>query len=98
MQQVLRIVTCGISGGRSLTPPLRDARRVTSTLWYTVPGASRTTLGFGICASFEGHFLSPRAQTLVLRFATCASLQVVLRVLPVLVRLLERAADHPQVS
>jgi hypothetical protein len=29
----LRIVTLGISGGRSLTRPLRDARRFPSTRW-----------------------------------------------------------------
>jgi hypothetical protein len=29
--QKLRIVTCGISGGRSLTRPFRDARRFPST-------------------------------------------------------------------
>jgi hypothetical protein len=33
----------GVSGGRSLT------RR-----WYPVPGATRTSLGFGICPSFQG--------------------------------------------
>jgi hypothetical protein len=38
----LRIVTVGISGGRSLTRPLRDARRFPSTRWYPVPRATRT--------------------------------------------------------
>jgi hypothetical protein len=33
--------------GRSLTGPLRDARRFPSTRWYPAPGATRTTLGFG---------------------------------------------------
>jgi hypothetical protein len=54
--QKLRIVTVGISGGRSLTGPLRDACRFPSTRWYPVPGATRTTLGFGICPSFKGPF------------------------------------------
>ena len=62
MQKKLRIVTLGISGGRSLTGPLRDARRFPSTRWYPVPGATRTTLGFGICPSFKDHSLSRRAQ------------------------------------
>jgi hypothetical protein len=56
----LRIVTLGISRGRSLTRPLSDARRFRSTRWYLVPEATRTTLGFGICSSF--HFLSRRAK------------------------------------
>jgi hypothetical protein len=58
----LRIVTIGISGGGSLTRPLRDARRFSSTRWYSVPGATRATLGFGIRLSFKRHFLSPRAK------------------------------------
>jgi hypothetical protein len=37
-----------------------------------VPGATRTTLGFGICISFKGHCRA--CQTLVLRFATFSSL------------------------
>jgi hypothetical protein len=57
-----RTVTLGISGGRSLSGPLRDARRFPSTRWYLVPGATRTSLGFGICPSFKGHFLSRRAK------------------------------------
>jgi hypothetical protein len=60
--QKLRIVTLGISGGRSLTTPLRDARRFPSTRWYPVPGATRTTLGFRICSSFKDPSLSRRAQ------------------------------------
>jgi hypothetical protein len=43
----LRIVPVGISGGRSLTRLLRDARRFPSTRWYPVPGATRTPLGLG---------------------------------------------------
>jgi hypothetical protein len=39
----------------SLTGPFRDALRFRSTRWYPVPGATRTTLGFGICPSFKGH-------------------------------------------
>jgi SAM-dependent methyltransferase len=72
MMQKLRIVgmTFGVSDGRSLTRPLRDARRFPSTQRYSVPGATRTTLGFEICPSFKGHFLP----TLALRFATCSSL------------------------
>jgi hypothetical protein len=58
----LRIVTLGISGGRSLTGPFRDARRFPSTRWYLVPGATCTTLGLGICPSFKDHSLSRRAK------------------------------------
>ena len=54
--------------------PLRDARRFPSTRLYPVPGTTRTALGFGICPSLQGPFLSRRAQTLALRFATFASL------------------------
>jgi hypothetical protein len=50
----------GFSGGRSLTRPLRDARRFPSTRWYRVPGATREPLGFGIGPSFKGRFLSRR--------------------------------------
>jgi hypothetical protein len=59
--KTLRIVTVGISGGRWLTRPLRDARQFHSTRWYPVPGATRTPLGFGICPSFKYHSLSRRA-------------------------------------
>jgi hypothetical protein len=58
----LRIVTLGISGGRWLTGPLRDARRFPSTRRYLDPGTTRTTLGFGICLSFKDHSLSPCAK------------------------------------
>jgi hypothetical protein len=56
--QKLRIVTLGISGGGSLTGPFRDTRRSPSTRWYSVPGAARTTLGFGVCPSIKAQFLS----------------------------------------
>ena len=58
----LRIVTLVVSG-RSLTRPLHDAPPI--PLYTTVPGvpgATRTTLGFGICPSFKGYFLSRRAK------------------------------------
>jgi hypothetical protein len=38
------------------------SRRPPISLYTTVPGATRTTLGFGICPSFKGHFLSRRAK------------------------------------
>ena len=47
----LRISTVGISGGRSLTWPLRDARRFPSTRWYPVLTCTRTPRQFGICRS-----------------------------------------------
>jgi hypothetical protein len=52
----------GFRVGDRSRAPLRDARRFPSTRWYPVPGATRTTLGFGICPSFKGHFLSRRAK------------------------------------
>jgi hypothetical protein len=67
----LRIGALGISGGRSLTRPFRDARRFASTGLYPVPapvrdriwsGTTRTPLGFGILLSFKGQFPSPRAE------------------------------------
>jgi hypothetical protein len=61
-KQELRIVTRGVSGGRSLTRPLRDARRFHSTRWYLVPGATRTPRKFGICLSSKDHSLSRRAK------------------------------------
>jgi hypothetical protein len=60
--QKVRIVTVGVSGGRSLTRPLRDARRFPSTRVNSLPGATRTPLGFGIRPSFKGPFLSRRAK------------------------------------
>ena len=60
--QKLRISTSGISGGRSLTRPFRGARRFPSTRWYLVLTCTRTPRKFGICPSFKGHFLSPRAK------------------------------------
>jgi hypothetical protein len=38
------------------------AHAAVTTRWYPVPRATRTTLGFGICPSFKGHFLSRRAK------------------------------------
>jgi hypothetical protein len=71
----VRIVTVGMSGGRSLTRPLRDARRFPSTRWYLVPEASPATLRFGSCPSFKDHICRPRAKpsTPKSRFATFAS-------------------------
>jgi hypothetical protein len=59
----LRIVTKGVSGESSLTGAFRDARRFRSTRWYhSVPRATRTPLGFGMCPSFKDHSLSRRAK------------------------------------
>jgi hypothetical protein len=57
--QKLRIVTFGISGGRSLKRPLRDARRFPSTRSYSVPKATRTRRQFGRCTWFKGHLCWP---------------------------------------
>jgi hypothetical protein len=66
VQVILRCKSCesyvrgfgwGIAHG-----PSRDALRIPSTRWYPVPGATRTTLGFGICPSSKGHSLSRRAK------------------------------------
>ena len=37
-------------------------RRPPISLYTMLPGATRTTLGFGICPSFKYHSLSPRAK------------------------------------
>ena len=55
----LRVVTCGISGGRWLTGPFRDALRFPSTRLSPVLTCTRTPQKFGICPSFKEHFLSP---------------------------------------
>jgi hypothetical protein len=57
-----RIVTCGVSGGRSLMRSLRGARRFPSTRWYPVPGLRVRRWDMEVCPSFKGHFLSPRAK------------------------------------
>jgi hypothetical protein len=60
----LRIVTRGISGGRALTGPLRDARRFPSTRWYPVPGATRTTLWLSIV---QGAFSVAQCPNITIR-------------------------------
>jgi hypothetical protein len=55
-------MTLGFRVGHRSRGPLRDTRRFPSTRWLLVPGATRTTLGFGICPSFKGQFLSRRAK------------------------------------
>jgi hypothetical protein len=45
--QRLRIVTAGVSGGRSLTGQFHDARRFPSTRWYPVPVAPVRRWGLG---------------------------------------------------
>jgi hypothetical protein len=52
----------GISGGRSLTRPFRDARRFPSTRLYPVLRATRTPRKPGRCPSFKGQFMPPRAK------------------------------------
>ena len=37
-------------------------RRPPVSFYTMIPGATRTTLGFGICPSFKGRFLSRRAK------------------------------------
>jgi hypothetical protein len=55
-------------GWEILTRPLRDARRFPSTHCYSVPGATRTTLGFGDLSIVQGPFsVAPCAKP---RFAT----------------------------
>jgi hypothetical protein len=48
------------------------AVRFPSTRLHTIPGATRTPLGLGMCPWFKGHFLSRRARPLSSRFATFA--------------------------
>jgi hypothetical protein len=66
----LRIELFGISGGRSLTRPFRDARRFLSPELYPVLTCTRTPRTFGICPSFKGLFSVAPCQTLALRFAS----------------------------
>jgi hypothetical protein len=54
----LRIGTV-FSGGGSLTRPFRDAHHFPSTRLKPVLTCTRTTLKFGICPSFMGHFPAP---------------------------------------
>ena len=42
------IVTIGISEGRMLTRPIRDARRFPSTRWYRAPGTGLRVLRWGL--------------------------------------------------
>ena len=60
--QKLRIVTVGISDGRSLTRPFRDARSFLSPRLWPVLTWTRTPRKFGVCPSFKDHFLPPRAK------------------------------------
>ena len=62
----LRIVTCGISGGRPLTRPFSLDTMVPRTHMYTYVAKVWVLL------VVQGPF--PVAQTLASRFATCASL------------------------
>jgi hypothetical protein len=65
----LRIVTIGISGGGSLTGAATpaDSPRLDGTPgtgYYRVPGATRTTLGFGILSIIQGPVSVALCQTL----------------------------------
>jgi hypothetical protein len=70
----LRIVTVGISGGRSLTRPFRDAHRFPL---YTIVARSHVythAAKFWDLCIVQGPFSTAPCQTLALRFATVASL------------------------
>jgi hypothetical protein len=58
----LRIVTSGISGGRSLTRPFRHTRPIPLARLYPVPRATRTPRKFGRCPSFKDHSRLRRAE------------------------------------
>ena len=60
--QKLRIVTVGISGGRSLTRPFRDARRI--SLDTVVDRSEGCTYDADVWDLFMTHFLSPRVPNL----------------------------------
>ena len=56
-----RIVT--LDFGREMSSrPFRDARRFPSTRLYRVLRCTRTPRKLGLCPSFKGHSLSPRAK------------------------------------
>ena len=59
----LRIVTSGVSGGKSLTGAVSRRPPVPlDTMYYPVPRATRTKRVFGVCPSSKGHSVSRRAQ------------------------------------
>jgi hypothetical protein len=69
----LRIVTLRISGGRSLTGPIRDARRFPSTRWNPIPVGYACDVGVWGLSIVQGPFSVAPCQTLALRFATFPS-------------------------
>jgi hypothetical protein len=67
----LRIVTLGISGGRPLTRPFRDARRFPSLGLWPVPRATRKPRKFAIRPSFKGHSVAvPNPNRAIRHFCT----------------------------
>ena len=84
-QVMQRIVTAtvAVSGGGSLTRPLRDARRFPTTRWYPLYGVPSyrglhvRRWGLGFVHRFKDHFLFAPCRTVALRFATLSSLQVI---------------------
>jgi hypothetical protein len=69
----LRIMTEGISGGRSLTGPLRDARRFPSARWCPVPGLRVRRWGLGSVHRSRAILCRAVPKSRTLRFATFAS-------------------------
>jgi hypothetical protein len=66
----LRIGTLGISGGRSLTGPFRDARRFPSDMMVPRTGGYAYDVGVWDLSIVQGPFSVAPCQTLELRFAT----------------------------
>jgi hypothetical protein len=65
----LRIVTIGISGGGSLTGPLRDARRFPSTRLCNHAGGYAYDVWIWDLSIIQGPFSVAPCQTLALQFA-----------------------------
>jgi hypothetical protein len=65
----------GFGWGMALTRPFRDARRFPSTRWYPVLGGYAYDVGVWDLSIVQGPFSVAPWHTLVLRFATFASLE-----------------------
>jgi hypothetical protein len=61
----------GVSGGRPLTRPFRDARRFPSTRWYFLPGATRTTRQLGFVHRSRAIFCRPVPNASLEKAAPC---------------------------
>jgi hypothetical protein len=68
--QKLRIVTLGVSGGRSLTRPFRDVPPISRNTVVPRTGGHTYDVGVWDLSIVQGQFSVALCQTLSLRFAT----------------------------